>query len=608
MDTLNDLTPCLDEIVTKPSLDDETELDLFEHTPELEELFSDPKFRILFDDNPDLSILLDAYPEYTLAYITELHDEIQRYLNPNKGLKTPKRLFDISLMKTVLYEDAVDVEKERYVAISHVWGSQRKYVPKGVGVTRGVTWTVPLSDPDKMRRVKEAMSQYKKRYCWFDVLCLPQDKQEEVNEEIPFMGDYYARADMVLVLATIDPVISEEFTKWDDIMSKSMKEKRDLTEEERSWIKSHGNLDLLDISGEKWFTRLWTYQEAIMAKRLVLICSNGKHVDLFDVASKINEMIRLNISFMHLFKTSGISLTNISVGRDNCLNGFLDLVQVMENCSKRDCFKLQDKFYGAFGILGYKDFPVDYEIGMEDLNKAIVKHAYSKGDISWLSVGGDLGTGFIQPMDKPFQYAGSGWKEDEPGICGIRLEGEIMYINAWSFAKVVCHEVIKDGGQKTFRVSVYQTFKSWKLDIKDIVKNISGYRAMSNDEAEVAEALLEENSGNREAFRDMCKFGDDVANKHIRSSNVKMSATQCTKEVTIIKATTWKNKDIPLMIHGEANAGDQIMLVRMTDCEDRVLGIVVDKYFRRKGVCICEKMEMTEDEAISRYTPQEFPL
>jgi hypothetical protein len=50
------------------------------------------------------------------------------------------------------------------------------------------------------------------------------------------------------------------------------------------------------------------------------------------------------------------------------------------------------------------------------------------------------------------------------------------------------------------------------------------------------------------------------------------------------------------------------MLVRMTGYSGEVLGIVVDKYFRRKGVCIYEKIEMTEEEAILRYTPQEFPL
>jgi hypothetical protein len=64
----------------------------------------------------------------------------------------------------------------------------------------------------------------------------------------------------------------------------------------------------------------------------------------------------------------------------------------------------------------------------------------------------------------------------------------------------------------------------------------------------------------------------------------------------------------PIIMSGNADVGDQIMLLRMTDLDGRSLGIVVDKYFRRKGVYVCEKIEMTEEEAVFRYIPQEFPL
>lgn len=524
-------------------------------------------------------------------------------------LITPKRLFDVSTMKTVMYEDiADDVQQNGYVAISHVWGDQKKYVPKGVGVTGGVTWTIPLSDPEKIARVKDAMSRYEKKYCWFDVLCMPQNRQDEINLEIPFMGDYYAGADIVLVLTTVDIVVSKEFTKWYDMMANIVEEKRDITKKERDWITSDG-LDLLDISGERWFERLWTYQEAVMAKKLLLICGDGKHLDLFDIVGKIIEMDRLNV-YGYLFPTSGFRLIDMAVCKDNRLDGSLDLVQVMRNCSKRDCFKPQDKFYGALGVLGYKDFPVDYNISMEDLGKAIVKYAYSKGDLSWLSVGGDIGTGFLQPMDNIFPYVGWGWKEDIPGICGVKLGDEIMHMNAFSFAKVVsCEKVVYDNDTDKFKASVYLTFKSWNLGSRDIVKNMADYEAMSNDEIEVGEALLERNAGNKEAYKTAkAKFGRDVFNRILAIPRINMSVADGIKELTVIKATTWKGKDIPLTIYGNADVGDQIMLVRMTDTNDTVLGIVVDKYFRRKGVCICEKVKMTKKEEISRYLPQEFPL
>jgi hypothetical protein len=527
-------------------------------------------------------------------------------------LTPPKRLFDISLMKTVMYEDVKsDVEKNGYVAISHVWGNQRKYVPKGVGVTGGVTWTIPLSDPDKIFRAKNVMLHYKEKYCWFDVLCMPQNKQDEINKEIPFMGDYYAGANAVLVLATTEPVISKNFKIWYDIMADVMEKKRDFIERERKWIKSHDGLESFDISKEIWFTRLWTLQEAVMANNLILVCGDGKHVDLFNIAAKISEMIRLGITPYYLFRESAPSLGHINTNKIIRLSGRLDLTQIMVECSKRDCFKPQDKFYGALGALDYRNFPIDYEINMDDLNKAIVKYACSKGDLSWLTVGGDEGTGFVQPVYKPFSYVGWGWKEDVPGICGVRLEDEIMYINAWSFAKVICHEKIIFGGNKTaeFTEKVYAIYKGWNLDSRDIIRNMSGYSIVMDDEIEVATACLEKCIGNEEAFKSVnAKFGVDTVNKHANSTGIKFDIPSDIKEFTVVKATTWDDRNIPLIIHGNTEIGDQIMLVRMTGYSGEVLGIVVDKYFRRKGVCIYEKIEMTEEEAILRYTPQEFPL
>ncbi len=524
----------------------------------------------------------------------------------NMVLITPKRLFNVDTMETVMYKDVVDDVKENgYVAISHVWGNQKKYVPKGVGVTGGVTWTIPLSDPDKMFRVKDAMSRYKEKYCWFDVLCMPQDKQNEINEEIPFMGDYYAGADIVLVLATMDVVISKIFGRWYDMMDDVMKKNRYFTNEELDWIESY-NTDLLDISEETWFKRLWTWQEAVMAKELILVCGNGVHIQLFDVSRKISLMYELGADTRHLFGESGYIITNVLSSINSRTHGYLNLAGVMVRSSKRDSFKPQDKFYGVFGVLGYKDFPVNYEIKMDDLNIAIVKYAHSKGDVSWLSVGGDLGAGFIQPMYKPFQKVGWGWKEDAPGVCEIRLEGEIMYINAWPFAKVICcgepmYVDVDAGGHIG---EMYKTFKHWGLGIGRIVKCMTSYTTTPND-VEAIQAVLESYVGNREllvSFRTKPN-----TNKRRLSAIDRLAIEQDSEEMTVIKATTWENKDVALRVVGNVGIGDQIMLVRTTDRAGRCLGIVVDKYFRRKGVCLYEKMEMSE-EMLSRYTPQEFPL
>lgn len=531
------------------------------------------------------------------------------------SLTPPKRLFHIPTMSTVMYVDVVDDVKEKgYVAISHVWGDQKLYSADELGILSGVDWKIPLSNSNKIARILDAMARFKKEYCWLDVLCMPQgeENQKHVNEEIPFMGNYYAGANVVLVLSTVDPIVTDEFTKWYDIMVDVIEKNRNFTKEEEDWMRSYERSDAFDISGEKWFTRLWTFQEAVMADKLFLICSSG-HYNLVDIAKKMEKMNILNVTSDYMFRKSARSLIETLTVMENRSNGYLDLAQVMSECSNRDCFKPQDKFYGVLGILGYKDFSVDYNISMEDLNKNIVKYAYSKGDLSWLSVGGNTNEGFIQPMDKLFSYVGWGWSEDIPGICGVRLEEKIMYINAWCFATVVCHEKLAYDGNienhPKFRANMHDIFKSWGLDKKDIIRNMSRYVTMSDDETDIANLHLEySHTGNAEVFRDIySRLDSDTCQKYTNSSTVKMDVLSGVTELTIVKATTWKGKDIPLTIHGNTKTGDQIMLIKMTDAHETCLGIAVDEHFRRKGVCYYEKIEMT-DEAISRYIPHKFTL
>jgi hypothetical protein len=528
------------------------------------------------------------------------------------SLATPKRLFDIHHMKTVMYADVVDDVKEKgYVAISHVWGDQNIYTAEELEIKGGVTWEIPLSNQDKISRTKNFMSQYKMKYCWFDVLCMPQGEhnQWQVNLEIPFMGDYYAGASIVAVLAAVEPVVSEDFGRWYYMMNDVANKERDFTTEEREWIYSHDKVDLLDVAKDKWFTRLWTLQEAVMAKNLIFACNNGENLNLLDIAAKIGWMTRLGVPQIRMFAGSGRLIADIDIARHNRTIKHVDLMQVMRESSMRDCFKPQDKFYGTLGVLGYKNFPVSYDINLDDLGKAIVKYAYSKGDISWLAVGENIGSGFIQPMDKPFSYIGWGWREEIPGICGIRLEDDMLQINAWPFAQVV-HENIMRSSKARTAGDMYGIFKSWNLDIKDIITIITGFATMSDDEFEVVEAFLERDIGNHEAIQAViAKFGPTVTDKYIGTFGGNISKTQVGigGKITIIKAITQENRNIPLIVYGDAGIGDQIMLIRTIDAGNRMLGIVVDEYSKRKGVCLYEKIEMTKEE-ISLFIPQKFLL
>ena|ERR1700761_1628829 len=129
----------------------------------------------------------------------------------------PKRLFHIPSMSTVMYEDVADDIKS-YAAISHVWGDQKMYSAAELGIEDGVDWKIPLSDPKKVGRLVDAMNYFEMQYCWWDILCMPQDKQNEINLEIPFMGDYYSGADITFVLSDMTYITSDGLDTYCNIM------------------------------------------------------------------------------------------------------------------------------------------------------------------------------------------------------------------------------------------------------------------------------------------------------------------------------------------------------------------------------------------------------
>src|SRR6201996_5274793 len=305
----------------------------------------------------------------------------------------PKRLFHIPSMSTVMYEDVADDIKS-YAAISHVWGDQKMYSAAELGIEDGVDWKIPLSNTNKISRLINAMKHYGMEYCWLDILCMPQDKQDEINLEIPFMGDYYSGADMTFVLSDVRHSLSGNFTEWCDIISEVVESGRDLTVMEYSYIVSN-NGAFINTAKDPWFERVWTLQEAILSKKIILIYTERSHVNLssvLDLISYANFKCKIPTYVLRGYNRELANLANaIFVYR----NGERSLTSVLSRNMERKCYKIHDRFYGVFGILGYRDFVVDYDMSIEDLNKEIAKYAYSKGDISWIGVGKNMGLGFV---------------------------------------------------------------------------------------------------------------------------------------------------------------------------------------------------------------------
>ncbi len=531
------------------------------------------------------------------------------------SLVAPKRLFHVPSMSTVMYVDvADDVKKKGYATISHVWGDRKMHTADELGVKGGVDWKIPLSDPNKIRKLVDAMNHFKMEYCWLDVVCMPQDKQDEINLEIPLMGDYYSGADVTIVLSDAEYGISPDYTTWYNLMSDVMEKSRGFTLAEENWLVTCKR-PLLDFK-EVWLTRVWTLQEALLSKNIALISKS--YFNMSGLIIRVTHLMERNsLLGRTLFgENSGLDIL-ASVARKR--HGGMELVHILDVNARRDCYRIHDRFYGVLGILGYKDFVVDYGVEIDELNRKMARYAYSKGDISWMAVGGNAGLGFVQPMYKKFPHMG--YLRQRTGntynACNV---ADDVCIKATTFG-VVTHSlkldtddkprsgshafsVWKNGARSTFQKTkfIIGVFKGWGFGYAEMSHAFSNYIVTSEEFAKVGTTFVESVDKDMNLqetfFASASQVETDKAVMYTTLFADVLDLLGYTYNTAVAIETNIPGLDkFPLMISGNADIGDIILLSEIFDPIPRYFGIVIDKFRKRKGVCMIPEKKPGERDA-----------
>ncbi|KAI8668487.1 HET domain-containing protein [Fusarium keratoplasticum] len=186
------------------------------------------------------------------------------------------RLIDV---KTYSIVEVEDIKKVSWVAISYVWGKKRFRTLteatleelKKEGALKASWIPETIADAiDVTRGVGE-------KYLWTDSLCIIQDSVTDKMHFVPRMDIIYGRATLTIVNAAGDNAFSglpgvRAGTRVQQEEPFSIEGDQD-NEDEPTWlVQTHEPIRTSrELVGDScWFTRGWTYQEAMLSQRWLI--------------------------------------------------------------------------------------------------------------------------------------------------------------------------------------------------------------------------------------------------------------------------------------------------------------------------------------------------
>lgn len=183
----------------------------------------------------------------------------------SRVLKTPRDLRVIDVLRQCVLPAP---ERARYVALSYVWGGDQRVTLKRANAEEfGQVGSLSRQEnfPRTIRDATEFVRRLGERYLWVDSLCIIQDNEIDVGFQVDSMDSIYANALLVLVGAAGHDA--------DAGLPGVVRGSR----MQRQHIENVGQLQLANMLGNKrelitrsvWNSRAWTYQEGILASRLL---------------------------------------------------------------------------------------------------------------------------------------------------------------------------------------------------------------------------------------------------------------------------------------------------------------------------------------------------
>jgi hypothetical protein len=268
-----------------------------------------------------------------------------------------------------------------YEALSYVWGSPRYQstisvngfaMPTFKGVFRAMQ---ALRKPDTERLV------------WIDAICINQHNINEQSCQVSMMSDIYGMAGSVVVyLGDATEDTSEAIRVLQYFLDPN-----GMTEEP-PWM--HLKLSevenvLQDILRRSWFERVWTVQEATLARHTTLVCGEHKVSWFSDLRNLRSVIFRIKSAAISPYFTAAsgrkskldwsplIDILETQLRQAARREGVIlhrNQLDIAYQFRHRECHDPRDNYFAMFGIVesekgGDLRFTVDYSMSLEQVHQ-----------------------------------------------------------------------------------------------------------------------------------------------------------------------------------------------------------------------------------------------
>ncbi|KAF8134299.1 heterokaryon incompatibility protein-domain-containing protein [Boletus edulis] len=266
-------------------------------------------------------------------------------------------------------ESSVDstTTADPYIAISYVWDGNPSFVNwHGREVTT------------QALQIVEQLSKYTPHSLWVDAICIPQNNVPVKQVELKKMADIYRGALAVLCLVPemdrmICTIVEHAAALMDMEGFRALEEGGD-THGMYLFASQGSNEALRKLFASRWWTRAWTFQEAILNNATFVVGKNMETIPIYDILKICGPIGR----------RAATQEKEVLGQSSSFWDSISSMKTTMSNIWRRQCTVPHDMAYSLLGVCCLQEIEPNYSLSFEEVFTNLVDKASSKGDFSWL--------------------------------------------------------------------------------------------------------------------------------------------------------------------------------------------------------------------------------